>query len=271
MTPPLHIRPDLSIVIPAYNESDRLQPFLERTTCFLNLRRAPYELLVVDDGSRDNTADIVERFAASNPSVRLIRSARNMGKGAAVRRGIQAASGRLQLFADADGATPIEELERLERAIESGADLAIGSRALASRNRGYTVQARWHRSALGLLFNTIVQRLGLDGIEDTQCGFKLFRKSAAHVLFPLTAVDGYGFDLELLYIAKRRGYRIAEIPVNWADQPGSKVHPLRDGLSMLRSLLAVRRRDARGYYAIQHRCSPSLDPVLNQIHRSPLQ
>ncbi len=263
----LYSRPDLSVVIPAYNESERLPPFLERTASFLDLRTSPYEILVVDDGSRDDTARVVELFAASNPSVHLIRSACNIGKGAAVRRGIQAAHGKLQLFADADGATPIEELDRLERAIETGADLAIGSRALASRSRMYTVQARWHRSVLGALFNALVQRLGLDGIEDTQCGFKLFRKAAAQDLFSLAVVDGYGLDLELLYIAKRRGYRIAEIPINWADQPGSKVCLLRDGLSMLRALRAVRRRDARGGYAIRHRPPSSLEPILNSIHR----
>jgi dolichyl-phosphate beta-glucosyltransferase len=266
----LHTRPDLSVVIPAYNESQRLPPFLERTVSFLDLRTSSYEILVVDDGSRDNTAHVVEVFAASNPNIRLIRSACNMGKGAAVRRGIQAAHGRLQLFADADGATPIEELERLERALETGADLAIGSRALASRSSRYTVQAKWHRSALGVLFNAVVQRLGLDGIEDTQCGFKLFRKTAAQDLFSLAAVDGYGLDLELLYIAKRRGYRIAEVPVNWSDQPGSKVRPLRDGFAMLRALLDVRRRDAYGCYVIQSRPSRSHEPILNQIHRSPL-
>ncbi len=266
----LHSRPALSVVIPAYNESERLPPFLERTVTFLDLRTSPYEIFVVDDGSRDDTAHVVELFAASNPSVRLIRSAYNMGKGAAVRRGIQAAHGGLQLFADADGATPIEELERLERAIETGADLAIGSRALASRSSTYTVKARWHRSALGALFNAVVQRLGLDGIQDTQCGFKLFRRTAAQDLFSLAVVDGYGLDLELLYIAKRRGYRIAEIPVNWADQPGSKVRPFRDGLLMLRALLAVRRRDARGCYAIQRHPSPSLEPRLSHIHRSHL-
>ena len=152
----LHSLPALSVVIPAYNESQRLPPFLERTVSFLDSRASPYEILVVDDGSRDNTAQMVELFAASNPSVRLIRSACNMGKGAAVRRGIQAAQGGLQLFADADGATPIEELEGLEHAIETGADLAIGSRALASRSSTYTVKARWHRSALGMIFNAVV-------------------------------------------------------------------------------------------------------------------
>jgi dolichyl-phosphate beta-glucosyltransferase len=171
-----------------------------------------------------------------------------MGKGAAVRRGIKAAQGGLQLFADADGATPIEELDRLEQAVDQGADVAIGSRALASRDVRYTVRARWHRSALGSLFNQAVQRLGLHGIQDTQCGFKLFRKPVAQDLFSVARINGYGLDLELLYVAKCRGYRVAEVPVNWTDQPGSKVRVTGDGLRMLHEMLVVRRNHANGLY-----------------------
>ncbi|MGH7236675.1 MAG: dolichyl-phosphate beta-glucosyltransferase [Nitrospiraceae bacterium] len=238
----------LSVIIPAYNERARILPYLTEITASLGKRCQPYEILVVDDGSHDGTAALVEQFGTKEPAVRLLRLARNTGKGCAVRTGMEAARGEFQLMADADGATPIQELERLEAAIGDGADIAIGSRFLASRDNRYTVEARWHRSVLGNIFNWIVQWLGIPGISDTQCGFKLFRKTVARDLFGAALVTGYGFDLELLYVAQRRGYRIAEVPVNWADQPGSKVRVLRDGLRMLLDLFAVRRNYANGRY-----------------------
>jgi len=238
----------LSVVIPAYNETRRIGPYLEAITAYLGRRGLSYELLVVDDGSRDDTAALVEQAGAQNSRIRLIRLPRNTGKGAAVRAGMQAARGGLRLFADADGATPIQELERLEAAIKDGADLAIGSRTLASRDSRYQVKARLHRTLLGNLFNRIVRHLGIQHIHDTQCGFKLFRQAVAQDLFSVARIDGYGFDLELLHVARRRGYRLAEVPINWSDQPGSKVLVIRDGLAMLREMLAVRRNDAAGLY-----------------------
>jgi dolichyl-phosphate beta-glucosyltransferase len=258
--------PYLSVIIPAYNEARRLPLFLSRIIAYLDQHGRSYEVLVVDDGSHDQTATAFEQIAQHCPHVRLIQLSCNMGKGAAVRRGIQAARGTFQLFADADGATPIEELARLEAAIAAGADLAIGSRALASQNPDFTVQARWHRSVLGSLFNYLVQHLGIEDIADTQCGFKIFRRSVAQDLFSVACVDGYAFDLELLYIARRRGYRIAEVPINWTDQPGSKVRPWRDGTVMLRELLAIRKRDAQGLYQPRCRPTPSAsEPALASI------
>jgi dolichyl-phosphate beta-glucosyltransferase len=238
----------LSVVLPAYNEQDRLLPYLTSIIDYLSQRGDPYEVLVVDDGSRDETAQRIAQFAREAPTVRLIRLPANRGKGAAVRAGMLAAQGTLRLMADADGATPIQEIERLEHALAEGADLAIGSRFLGSRDRRYRVQARWHRTVLGNFFNQVAQRLGLEGITDTQCGFKLFRKRVAEDLFSVAQIDGYGFDLELLYVARRRDYRIAEVPINWTDQPGSKVRVIRDGLQLCRDLLAVRRHDAKGLY-----------------------
>jgi dolichyl-phosphate beta-glucosyltransferase len=244
---------DLSVIIPAYNEAARILPCLAEMSAFLGGRSRPYEILVVDDGSRDGTAAVVEEFRRKHPAVRLLRLARNTGKGGAIRRGIQEARGELQLIADADGATPIQELTRLEASIGNGTDIAIGSRALAARDSRYRVSARWHRTALGNLFNWVVRRLGVRDLSDTQCGFKLFRKAVAQDLFSVACVDGYGFDLEILYVAQRRGYSVSEVPVNWADRPGSKVWVLRDGSRMLRDLLAVRRRYARGRYDPKNR------------------
>jgi dolichyl-phosphate beta-glucosyltransferase len=239
----------LSVIIPAYNEAGRLAPYLQSIVSYLNGRGLSFEILVVDDGSSDRTAALVEGAGRQHRSIRLIRLPRNHGKGAAVRAGMQAAQGALQLFADADGATPIQELERLEAAITNGADLAIGSRTLASRDSRYQVKARLHRTLLGNLFNRIVRYLGVRHVHDTQCGFKLFRQAVAQYLFSVARINGYGFDLELLYVAQRRGYRIAEVPINWTDQPGSKVRVLRDGLAMVCEMLAVRRNNARGLYA----------------------
>ena len=238
-----------SIIVPAHNEAARILPYLRNITSYMQDRGEPYEVLVVDDGSTDATASVVETAASSAPEIQLLRAPLRQGKGAAVRRGMQAAVGRLQLFADADGATPIQELARLEQAVASGADVAIGSRALASRLPGYAVQARFHRTILSNLFNSVLQQSGLRGITDTQCGFKLFRQAVAADLFGVALIDGYGFDLELLYVAQQRGYHIAEIPVNWSHQHGSKFRVIRDGLAMLRELTVIRRNAAKGYYS----------------------
>jgi len=238
-----------SIIVPAHNEAVRILPYLRSITSYMQDRGEPYEVLVVDDGSTDATASVVETAASSAPEIQLLRAPLRQGKGAAVRRGMQAAVGRLQLFADADGATPIQELARLEEAVASGADVAIGSRALASRLPGYEVQARFHRTILSNLFNSVLQQSGLRGITDTQCGFKLFRQAVAADLFGVALIDGYGFDLELLYVAQQRGYHIAEIPVNWSHQHGSKFRVIRDGLAMLRELAVIRRNAAKGYYS----------------------
>ena len=239
----------LSIIIPAHNEADRILPYLRDITDYMDRCARPYEVLVVDDGSTDDTASTVEDFCNSVSEVELIRLPLRRGKGAAVRRGMQAAVGQLQLFSDADGATPIAELARLEEAMEQGADLVIGSRVLASRSPEFLVQARLYRAVLGGLFNQVVRHSGIRGISDSQCGFKLFRRAVAEDLFAVSTIDGYGFDLEVLYVAQRRDYRIVEVPVNWTDQPGSKVRVLRDGLAMMRELTVIRQNDHKGLYS----------------------
>jgi dolichyl-phosphate beta-glucosyltransferase len=249
--PAIHSSPELSIVIPAHNEAGRILPYLRQITDYCERQGRCYELLVIDDGSTDDTPLVVARLAQVHSALRLLRLTTCQGKGAAVRHGMQTAVGALQLFADADGATPISELGRLEKALAEGADMAIGSRALASRLPGFAVHARVHRSVLGTLFNAAVRQGGIRGISDTQCGFKLFRRAVSQDLFGYASINGFGFDLEVLYLAQRRGYRIAEVPVNWSDQPGSKVRVFKDGLTMLRDLAVVRRNHRRGRYRLQ--------------------
>ncbi len=233
-----------SVVIPAYNEAERLPAYVLEVIAFFEGRGEPYEVIVVDDGSRDGTRDAVRELQAAHPRLRLITLPQNRGKGHAVRVGMVNARGGFRLFADADGATPIGELRRLLPALRAGADVVIGSRALA--DPAVSVEARAHRVWAGRVFNWLVARLGLSGITDSQCGFKCFRAPAAEDLFRALRTDGYGFDVELLLLAQRRRYRIAEVAINWADQPGSKVKVLTDGPRMLWQILAARAAVARG-------------------------
>jgi len=235
--------PRWSVVVPAFNEAMRLPRYLEEIVSYLVSRGEPWEVIVVDDGSTDGTADVARAMAARRPEVRLLSQAPNAGKGAAVRAGMLAARGACRLFTDADGATPIAEVKRLEAALSAGADVAIGSRAMSAT--GVVVRARPHRVAAGRVFNALAEWLGLAGIHDSQCGFKAFTAAAAADLFPRLAVAGFGFDVELLLRARARGWRVVEVAVNWEDQPASKVGVLRDGPRMLWQILGARRRVAR--------------------------
>jgi dolichyl-phosphate beta-glucosyltransferase len=199
--------------------------------------------VVVDDGSSDDTGGVVRRTGERHPQVRLLRHERNSGKGYAVQAGMRVATGEQRLFADADGATPIGELKRLEAALATGADVAIGSRALTAP--GVVVRARPHRKVAGRAFNRLAMWLGLGGLEDTQCGFKAFTAAAADDLFPRLTTRGFGFDVELLLRARARGWRVAEVAVNWSDREGSKVGVLKDGPAMLWQIVTARRRVAR--------------------------
>jgi dolichyl-phosphate beta-glucosyltransferase len=227
-----------SIVIPAYNEAARLPRFLDEVVTYLEGRGDAWEVVVADDGSTDGTPGLVERARREHPGVRLVRLAENEGKGAAVRAGMLAASGHYRLFADADGATPIAELKRLEVALGTGADIVIASRVLV--DPATAVITRAHRVLVGRIFNWLVARLGLRGVADSQCGFKLFRAEAATRLFAELGTRGFGFDVELLLRAQRAGYRIVEVPVNWTDQAGSKVGVLTDGPRMIVQILRAR-------------------------------
>jgi dolichyl-phosphate beta-glucosyltransferase len=236
----------LSVIIPAYNEASRLPPYLDEIVAYLHQQDIAYEIIVVDDGSSDATAEVVGRFIRDNGRIRLVRLPGNRGKGHAVKTGMLRASGRLRLFADADGATPISELEKLRRAVEGGADVAIASRAL--KDDSCTVHAHLHRKVLGRIFHCIVTALTVKGIRDTQCGFKLFTAETANAVFSLQRIDDFGFDVEVLYLCQRNGYRIAEVPVNWTDIAGSKVNLIRDSLRMFADTFKIRFFDLVGFY-----------------------
>jgi dolichyl-phosphate beta-glucosyltransferase len=231
-----------SVVIPAFNEVQRLPRYLDEIITYFESRGEPYEVIVVDDGSRDGTADRVREVAGAAP-VRVIPLAGNEGKGAAVRHGMLAAVGAYRMFADADGATPISELKRLEAALAAGADVAIGSRTV--REPGVSVVARSHRVLAGRLFNSLVARLGLPDVGDSQCGFKAFTARAAEMIFGHLRTRGFGFDVELLMLARWYGLRVTEVAVNWSDKPGSKVGVLKTGPGMLWEIVRARVRMAR--------------------------
>lgn len=233
--------PNLSLVIPAYNEAVRLPRFLADVRPYLDSNYPhAYEVLVVDDGSRDGTGWVVGEMAENWGELRVLRHPVNRGKGAAVRTGVLAANGRAILFADADGATPIGEEWRLAGALRRGADVAIGSRLISGP--GVHRERTRKRAYAGRIFAWAARRsLGLS-VRDTQCGFKLFERSAARDLFSRTSEEGYLFDLELLAVANRLGLRVEEVAVSWADVPGSKVSLARDGWKMARGLWKLRAR-----------------------------
>lgn len=230
---------ELSIIVPAYNETKRLVPTLARIVAYMTGRGTSFELIVVDDGSNDDTVAVAESFAAANQGVRVLAQDKNRGKGAAVRAGMLAAKGKLRLFSDADLSTPIEEVEKLEAAIEQGADIAIASRAID----GADIQTRQHpaREFMGRSFNYVVRALAVGGIKDTQCGFKLFSAAAADDLFGRATVEGFAFDVEILMLAKGT-YRVAEVPVIWRHMEESKVSPGVDAARMFVDVVRLRLR-----------------------------
>lgn len=230
-----------SVVIPAYNEEWRLPPTLIDIIDYFDERKVTYEIIVVDDGSSDQTVAVVDKFVKIRTQVKLIRLPRNYGKGHAVRTGMLNARGEFILFSDADGSTAISQIERLEAALHAGkASIAFGSRAAPSAST--RVQSRWYRKALGRCFNFFVSKLLLPGVLDTQCGFKLFTRDAAQFVFSTQECDGFGFDLEILYLAKRADIAFEEVPVNWVHVPGSKVNLIIDALKMFRDIFVFRFR-----------------------------
>jgi dolichyl-phosphate beta-glucosyltransferase len=231
---------DLSIVIPAFNEAQRLGPTLRRVVDYLRQNGADYEVLVVDDGSTDATAEVAEGFAGEG--VRVLRQEVNRGKGAVLKAGVLASQGREVLLTDADLSTPIEELEKLRPHL-ADSELVLGSRAVAGSD---IVQHQpFYREWMGRIFNLIIRLLGVRGLRDTQCGFKLLRGEVARRLFAELKIERFAYDVELVWLARRHGYRVVEVGVRWVDSPSSRVNPLTDSSRMLWDVLALRWRDWR--------------------------
>jgi dolichyl-phosphate beta-glucosyltransferase len=231
----------LSVVLPAYNEARRLPPYLAEVRAYLDGRYpGDYEVIVVDDGSGDGLGDVLAELAPDWPRLAVMRHETNRGKGAAVRTGMLAAAGRWLLFADADGATPIDQEARLARAIQAGADLAVGSRLVPAAD--VTRRRSRRRALVGRWFARLARCWLRIPVRDTQCGFKMFQREAGRKLFSLAQEPGYLFDLELLILAGRLGYRVVEVPVNWADVPGGHLSLARELGRILLGLWRLRRR-----------------------------
>ncbi|MEW6754021.1 MAG: dolichyl-phosphate beta-glucosyltransferase [Candidatus Latescibacterota bacterium] len=229
---------DLTLVVPAYNEEKRILLTLKRTVAFLSQRPWAHEVLVVDDGSGDGTAAAAERFSAGYPAVRCLRNPANRGKGYSVRHGVQQAAGQRIGFMDADYKTDIAALDTAMERLDQGADGAIGDRTLGGTR--IAVARRRHRQVGSRLFRILLQHaMGLQEFGDTQCGFKFFQAPVARHLFARQRIDGFMFDVEILLLARRAGYRIDRIPVVWSDDPDSRFHPVRGGLRDLAELAQI--------------------------------
>jgi dolichyl-phosphate beta-glucosyltransferase len=241
--------PELSIVIPAFNEEDRLPGTLERIREYFAARPGgldAIEVLVVDDGSRDATARIAEEWSRRMPRWQLISNGANRGKGYSVRHGMLKAQGRIALFTDADLSSPIEESQKLLAALAAGNDVAVGSRALDRSLIGVR-QARY-RELAGIIFNGFVRLFTRLPIHDTQCGFKAFVREPSRIIFEQQRIEGFGFDPEILFLARRHGLQIVEVPVRWAHDPATKVSMLRESFRMFGDLLVICWNDWLGQY-----------------------
>lgn len=235
--------PLLSIIIPAYNEEKRLPRSLDQIVAFVNRRPEPVEVLIVENGSRDRTTEVAERYAAEYPFMRVLHSPK--GKGAAVREGMMAARGRYLFMCDSDLSMPIDEVVKFLPPALSNYDIAIASREGPGAHR-YGEPP--FRHAMGRVFNMIVRVLAIPGFQDTQCGFKSFRREVAHEIFAGLTMLGWAFDVEAIFIALRRGYRVVAVPINWYHDPDSRVSPVRDTWRMFRDVLRIRINGWRGLY-----------------------
>ena len=238
--------PSLSIVIPAYNEGARIEHALSRVLSCVAERHWDAEVLVVDDGSSDDTADIVQRWMLTHPNLHLVRNDGNRGKGYSVRNGVLQSTGEIVMFTDADLSSPIEEAERLFEALDAGADVAIGSRWLDKQRQ--TIHQPLYRRFFGRCFNWVTRKIMGLPYKDTQCGFKAFKRDAAQVIFRLQTIERWGFDPELLFIARKLGYTIVEVPVTWGHDERSRISYLKDGMQMLKEMAQIRKNSLRGRY-----------------------
>jgi dolichyl-phosphate beta-glucosyltransferase len=245
-------RLELSVVIPIYNEEARIEKTLEQSLAYLKSSRIKAEMILVDDGSKDSTIQVVEAFRKKKKAQKLMKILKhpvNRGKGAAVRTGVHEAQGQVVLYMDADNATPLAEFKKLKPGFERGFEVVIGSRA-ADRSQ-VKVSQPLYRQAIGRVGNLLVQLLATPGLWDTQCGFKAFSHRAAKAIFPLQTIDDFGFDVELLFIARKKGFQILETSVQWFDAPGSKVNAVRDSLRTLAELFLIRWNSWKGLYSSQ--------------------
>ena len=239
--------PHYSIVIPAYNESARIPATLQSILSYVRAKGWTTEIIVVNDGSRDTTAEVVREFARTSPEVRLVENPGNHGKGYSVRHGMLQAVGDVVMFTDSDLSAPIEEAELLFAAIAQGADIAIGSRWLEKGRQ--THRQPLYRQFFGRCFNAVTRAVMGLKFADTQCGFKAFTRDAAQTVFQLQTIEGWGFDPEILFIAVKRGYRIVEVPVSWAHDERTRMSYLKDGMKMLREIATIRWNALRGLYS----------------------
>ena len=259
------MEPTYSIVIPAYNESARLGATLEKVLAYVRAQGWDAEVIVVNDGSRDNTADIVRAFAAKNPMLRLLENPGNRGKGYSVRNGMLNARGRVVLFSDADLSSPIEEAPKLFEALEEGADIAIGSRWLRAETQ--TQRQPLHRQLFGRIFNLVLRlTLGLK-FKDTQCGFKAFKQPAVQAIFPLQKIERWGFDPEILFLARKLKFKVREVSVAWAHREGTSINPLVDGSRMVMEMLRIRWYDLTGKYGGAPPLTQPAKPIPNDRSR----
>src|SRR5580698_7613075 len=238
--------PKYSIVIPAYNESARIPGTLRSVVECIRASGWPAEIIVVDDGSKDATAEVVRAIAADAPEIRLVQNPGNRGKGYSVRNGLLQALGEIVMFTDSDLSAPIEEAERLFAAIAAGADIAIGSRWLESGRQ--THRQPLYRQIFGRCFNFVTRLVMGLHFADTQCGFKAFTREAAHTVFSLQTIERWGFDPEILFIAIKRGLRVEEVPVSWAHDARTRMSYLRDGMRMLQDIAIIRWNALSGKY-----------------------
>lgn len=236
----------LSIIIPAYNEEKRLIPTLRKICAYLSRQDFSYEIIAVDDGSSDDTLKIMKDFARSNEHVVVLSNGQNRGKGYTVRNGMLAAQGRYVFFTDADLSTPIDEIEKCLPYLENGYDVVIGSRSLPDSD--IVIHQPWYRETMGKIFNLLVNIVLLKGIIDTQCGFKGFKREAAQRIFSRCMINGFSFDVEALYLARKCNLKIKEVPIRWENSTLSKVSPIKHSIQMFKDLLGVKIKDLQGLY-----------------------
>ncbi len=241
--------PLISIVLPAYNEEKNIKTVVEKILNFFTSKGTPHEIIIVDDGSTDNTAAISKALTKKNPAVQMVMHEYNQGKGAAVQSGMRLASGELIFFLDADGSTPVEEIEKLIPYF-TAYEVVIGSRYL--KDSAILIKQPWYRVALGRLGNTLIQRILLPGIQDTQCGCKGFQKQAAHAIFSRQRTKGWGFDMEILALSRALGYRIKEVAVSWHDTRDrmSRFRPFKDAIKTLYELVHIKTNLIRDRYRL---------------------